>query len=380
MFPGLAIALLSITMVEEGPVDVEQFVRLIAGLQADIHDAAFAFEGKEMPIPSGATAEQVARGEVVTLGASYQGAFAFREDGACLLDFFEDYAFEGEKPTHVYRTAALLGGDLHEVSRQPQLRGERPGKRPGHPLSFNMPHSPHRICFVPYFKSLKDPSVIGYDYLGWEVVDGHRCLNVSIDVSQGVSERPPGRAVMLFWIDLARGGHPLKIVFRDGLGVSMRTVGIELSKFPIPGGREVWFPVRGYTEIYPIARGSFGKEPAAVETYSILSGMLRFNRGLPDDLFKPDRRTGLDGKNPIDDANLKRRRASFREPLPRRDPASVKEQLDQRLAEADAQSKQLEASSPARGGVGWTLWIQGSLIGGGVVLLIVAVAYRLRTH
>lgn len=345
----IAVALVATPPGAQDEIDAAQFARLMAGLHAEVRDVSFVFEGSDFRIPRGQTVEEAMRAPgALDGGSTYQGLYAYRDDGATLLDSFHTaYPTEeddAEDPVTSRRTIALLDHELSTVSRFPPQRGERPSVEAGGMGSLNQPGSPERIVYLWFFKAFEQfgPDGFGYEFQGWEEVDGHRCLRVQFDEMVGASDRPPDRPVIRFWIDLERGGHPLKVEFARGNEIRMRTTGIELAHLTLLGEERLWFPVRGRTETFGELGRSRGR-PALAETYFVLDGTVRLNQGLPDRVFSVDYEGGL-----AETTELTQRRRTFRVPEPRSDPEGIRLQMEAQLAAADAQADEIRATSPAR--------------------------------
>jgi hypothetical protein len=95
--------------------------------------------------------------------------------------------------------------------------------------------------------------------------------------------------------------------------------------------------------------GKAQSRPTFRETYTVVTSSIVFNQGLPDKRFSTD------WKGPtVETAELKRIREEFENTPPfRSDSAGTQARLDKMLAEADRQSKQLEASSAAKEAGKW---------------------------
>ncbi len=106
----------------EPAIDAGQFARMIAGLHADVHDVWFVHEGLVSIILPGTSIDDLIRdGGIPGASLNYQGRYVYREDGATLLDTFED---EHRKTKTVQRRSvkALLDHKLVVSSRVPDLR------------------------------------------------------------------------------------------------------------------------------------------------------------------------------------------------------------------------------------------------------------------
>ncbi|HZW34570.1 MAG TPA: hypothetical protein VFF52_27850, partial [Isosphaeraceae bacterium] len=111
-----------------------------------------------------------------------------------------------------------------------------------------------------------------------------------------------------------------------------------------------------------------------VETHKILIPTVKFNQGLSDGFFSSKKHALV-----ANDEGLRRLQRELdktpppkREKIPPADPGSRRKRLDEALAEADRQAQQLEASSAARAGLGWSEIFYGTLGLAGVVTLSIA--------
>lgn len=352
-------------------VGAADFGRLMEGLHGDVRDVSFVYEGMSRGLRLGLSIE-----EDVKLGVDhrygegiYQGGYSFRRsDGGTRVDCYADYSGDGKahKSFSNRRLEVLFENKLHSLCQLPDLRDEKPTVKGGIAGSLNQPCSPERILYSWFFSPLlKDPAKMGYRFLGWEDVDGHRCLKIQLDETWGLSDDWADRPVVRFWIDMERGGHPIQVEFRRGEKFWMRIVKIKLEKVSGGDSRERWFPVGGVVEVYPFFDEDYKGEVVAYETYEVVKGTVRFNQDLPDAFFS------LDWKGAIpENEQLATRRKEFRKPPRRYDPEGIKERLVETLADADAQSKQLEASSPAREPWNWVLLGQGGLAAVGTLILL----------
>jgi hypothetical protein len=374
---NILVALVATTQAPGAEVDAAQFARLMAGLHADIRDVTLVYEGKISGVPRGSSVEDVLRGGITgQAGINFQGSYSFRADGSSRIDSFVSETHEKEE-RQTQRTLVLFAHQLGELTRFPDRRNEKGVFKPGAPGSLNAPGAPTRIIYLWFFQGLTDPAAKGYEYQGWEEIEGHQCLRVQFDEAPGSPERRPDRPIIRFWIDMSRGGHPLKVEFAGGFagegGVRMRSTGIKLARLPLDDEHEVWFPVSGWTESFTGPGGRSSSRALGIETYYVVDGTVRFNRGLPDDYFS------LDWKGRLPETpGLAQRRRDFRKPVRRNDPAGIKKRLDEQLREADAQAEQIEASSPAKVAEGWTILARGGLIAFGILLVCGAGIWRWR--
>ena len=322
----------------EESIDADQFARLISTLHAPIQDISFVYEGEFRYLgPSSKI-----RGGKDALDRDYQGFYALRSDGATLLDLYDRFlAHDSLKRT----TSAMLKWQVERFGQFADHKNAIGGKieHKGDPGTFFTDGSPERILFLWYFQFwpqrwISDPGVTGYEFQGWEDVDGHRCLRVQRDALI----HSPNGPVLRFWIDVARGGHPLKYEMRVGGKLEMHVEQIKLDRIPIAEGKEpIWLPVSGVEEDF-LWDKTHTSSPMFRSTYALVNGSVRVNQGLDDDQFTLH--SNLFSREPAL-ANV--RRTFDTTPPVRTDPEGVRLQLDAALAKANRESEQLKASSPA---------------------------------
>jgi len=311
-------------------VSAEQFARITATTRADFQDVSFLFEGRFRGLPPGTTVADVLGGlapDGPSLG--YQGSYKYRHDGATFLDVTSSHNF-GVGATSLQQQFALLGNRLVEATHDLDTGGKLTNESGGGPGVLNQPKSPERILYLSFLKGMEEPASRNYKFLGWEDLDGHRCLKVQLDQSLGW---PPGTArrdVVILWIDVERGGHPLRVDFADREGVRMRSTGIELTRIPAANGRELWFPVRGRTETFHLDGKQYGTRVVGIETYFIIDGTIKINQGVPDSQFQ------LNVASPKSGRNRATPTLNDREGMTKR--------LKAQLSKANAQAKELRAS------------------------------------
>ena len=355
-------------------MDAAQFLRIIKGLHSEIRDVTFVFEGGITPHDSG--------GINPAKPSMYQGLYSFRSDGATLLDVFSwspDMGKPGMRTIDV-----ILKGNHSKISQVPDLGISQPQNGKGAPGVLNGPASAERILYLWYFQTLVDPELFGYEFQGWERVDGHRCLRVEFNQvpRDQVATWPGDLPIVRFWIDMERGGHPLKVEFWNGTKLFMRSDKIELARLSIADGKAIWFPIRGETNSFngpdKAGRDSYRDSPFFTETYAAVNGSVRINQGLTDDYFTVKRK---DAMPDIGDLRRMQRELNSKPVVRlRTDPRGVNERLDAKLKEAERQAKQLEASSAAREVWGWTPILQLALGVLGVLLVSGALLWRWRSR
>lgn len=336
---------------------------------ADITDVTFVFEGTEEyvgPPIDGAPSP-----------VRFQGTYRYRNDGAAELDIY----VRGrplEEPL-VRMRLATIGGRFRQLHMTPDLA--RQGANPdiyeakGTIRSFGRVSSFNRILFLGFFKLLAERPNASIQVEGMDEVEGYQCLKMTID--EAPDSPVTSRWVTRYWIDLARGGHPLRVETTERGRLLSRIHGINLRAFTVESGGKVWLPVAGVSESYRW-EDEYSDTPFVRESYSSVPSSVVLNQGLPDGLF------GANWDLAYSAAGLEGERGDFAAavaaPAPppafRTDPEGVREDLDRRLAEADEQAAMLEASSATRGG-GWRMpLVQGLLVIGGAVAIGFALLRR----
>ena len=201
---------------------------------------------------------------------------------------------------------------------------------------------------------------------------------MAIDENPKSEESKKLRFFSHYWIDLKRSGHVLKKEFYRGSNLWYRLHSIRLAPVPSGKGQTVWFPL--HAEFDSFLRGTESMTtPVFHEVYGVVSGSLVLNQGLGDERFSIDWE-GPVAKSKAFDQIARDYRSNPRKSsaVPRTDPAGVMEDQQKRLAEADRQAEQLDASP--RGNRGWPYGriMQAGLMAMGIGALIFALVLRRR--
>ncbi len=224
---------------------------------------------------------------------------------------------------------------------------------------------------------MTDPENYRYEFQGWEDIDGHRCLRADIDFEgTGPSEY---RDRLRMWIDLERGGHPLKVdCLREGK-LFARSRNIQLQQFQDSKGTPVWLPVSGQYETF-LWQSDDGKsivyhrESMVVETHKLVAGSVVLNQGLKDaDL------TVTSNASKYKDFKEFKDFKDFQKQRPRAlriDPKGVQKRLDEALVDADSKAKRLEASGSGQGSDIWSNVLSLGLPSVGIALLVGAGVWK----
>ena len=360
-------------------VGATQFAYLIRAEHGLIKDIAFVYEGKLVWVgPSGILKMDPSRFE-----AEFQGTCLFRSDGAEMLDIYRKGSSDSSSVSH--EKMALLHDRYETYHMTPDLKGPDGGPviqtAKGHSGSVSDPFDPHQLLYLSFFRMMPDPEIWGYQFQGWEDVDGNRCLKVRFNYSRD----PKSPTFSLFWIDMSRGGHPLKVEHYHDSRLYLRCKILEIIRLPGAGPRSIWLPTQCQLDGFQWETSYYSK-PVHRQTVSMVYASILVNVGLPDSLFTVKGKGGLPdiekfGKIKQEAGELALRREFDQAPpppLPRNDPATVRKVLEERLAEAEQQSKVLLASSPARESWSWTTILQAGFVATGILILGGAAAFTWR--
>jgi len=373
MLTSILVSLALVCSADDPVVGADEFASVLAGAISDLQDLEFIYEGEEF----------LARTEPNELRQTFQGVYAFRfKDGATYLNVYRMGASSQILSTR--SVAALLGKRLERVSQRPDRKGplwNNPQIFNGGPGTLNEPGAPERFSTFWFLRGILSMDIKSYHYkqLGWVDIDGHNCLHVQVDESPGGT--PPAHNVVRFCLDMVRGCIPLRVEYLSGEKVEMAVHSVRLESVTLPGGKILWLPVAGTTDSY-LGGDGLSKTPVIREVSYVVGGSLRVNKGLKDDRFSVSWKDSR-----LENEVMKKARKSFEKaqadtPKPKppdNDPVTAQERLDTQLAAADAQAKQLEASSAARESWAWPQVTQVAAGALGVVLLAGAGYWKWRS-
>ncbi len=305
----LVIALLSTARSDPAP-DARTVFALLERYRSTFLDVTFLHEGT-LVNPAGESPKPADT-------ARFQSYYAYRNDGATLLDTFVASG-DGRNARTV---RSVLNGRLETLDATPEylppVRDRVLDTTLGGPGSLAFPGSPERIFVGWYLRDLGDPAERDTEVLGWEDIEGHRCLGVKMlrYPKPSLKGWMGGLPFVKLWIDLERDGYPLRIEFFSGDNLEVRTEITRLERFKLPDGHTLWLPTGGKTSTYVggSTRGGMvrSKEPLTIETHGILRDTVRFNQGLKDDFFSTKRHALV-----ANDEDLKKLLANTRRNRPR---------------------------------------------------------------
>ncbi len=352
--------LLSTTIHSE--LNAEQFDQVIKELHSKVKDITFYFEG---------TSDFIGPKEALKPGhrpfhEAFQGTYSHRNDGATWLDVYHYY--EDASTAYHHDTRVSYKGVEQSLSRVPDF-GKSPTKPKigfGYPGCLNDEDSPEGMIYYWLFQDTKNYTKFGFENLGWEDIDGHKCLKIQLNIVPG--SRNGGEPYHRYWIDMERGGHPVMIERYENNTFVYRTK-VELARVDSPSTGPIWLP-RSAELLSYFWEGKSYSFPVVKTTYVRVNGSSVMNQGLQDDYFSVDH-TIAGAAVATNSAIRQGFEEAQRRPLLRVDPAGVKAKLDEALASANRQAEELSASN-AGGVVDSSLLLQGACTMVGIIGLVAA--------
>jgi hypothetical protein len=351
-------------------MDAAQFSKILATLHSPIRDVELISEGEYRAINE---TDPDREAKAAKTDMILQANYVYRSDGRVYLDAYEKLISDNSSMSH--RTFSLVGSELETriVAGSFQKQPAPTQKDFGASGSIdNKPGSPGRFLFLNFWREelANHPDLPGYVFDGWESLDGHECLKITLNQSPGGEQKSE------FWIDMNRGGHVLRQDFYTANVLWYRKHKIELAQVKLPDGVSIWFPIRGVFDTFLNGKGPTTK-PVIHEVDGVVEGSLVFNQGLPDDRFTVD----WDGKK-ASTAGYSAMKERFAEiptkndqPIVRRDAASVRKSQEEKLAEVERKAEALDASPTSqRSWNGTTIW-QSILTVVGIVALVFAFVF-----
>jgi hypothetical protein len=368
-FTCLLINMMAATLIgQAGTTEGESLVELIESLQPRLEDFRCEFEGTQIY-----TEEQTKRYFNLNadgLADTFGGVFVWRSGGDTYMHNYHRREPGGKVDSELLvirmakNEAELYQRDYDEpigrtVIDDPQIIStDRPGSFGGIFVRETLKaliSSPEFQCTV-----------------ADESVDGVKLKAVTFADDDG--KRPFRR----FWIDLKRGGHAVRAEQYGKGGVVDYRVDVQLASFPV-GDTKIWMPISGVVKSYIDTKDDkigHSSEPTAIQTIYINHGTLEFNKHPDAKAFTIEYKPGT----PVSD-NIRRLKYEFGQqrmsPLPSRAEATA--MLKEQLANAEAQHRELIATSPARSSTEWKPWLTLGF-GASAVLLSLTLLIRRRMH
>jgi hypothetical protein len=358
---------------DQATVDARTLFSLMERYCSLFNDISFIYEGEvaDMGVDGHAHYD---------LRYRFQGLYAYRSDGATLLDVF---TFDPRKNRDGRLVATLLRSRSAMLDASPDqrqsLRDRRPLETRGGPGILNRPDAPERMFLSWYFRTLGDPLDHDVTISKREEVKGRPCVKVRLlrRPRKPSDTQVNGIPVLQLWIDLERDGYPIRLEHYSEDGLTMRTDISDMVNIHRNDGRSFWLPKRGRTEVYSRFKDGnwqYSKQPLLVESHNIVTESLRLNQNLTDQYFDVKRHALVASVEELRKLQRELERKAKSHTLDQSPPSpdTIKKPLHEILVEADRQSKRLQASSAARAGSSWFELVTSGLTICGIASLAVA--------
>ncbi len=353
-----------------GEVNVDQFSAFMDRLHGDVADLSFLYEGEVRFIGPPNILRKMTPDD---LGSQFQYNFAYRSDGATVIEGFLKSL--GANQRLKYQRTTFLKNVMESSEFYPDLpMPSRPERVVNTNLNMIVSKNIPTFLFLWVFQITKPLQAYGYSFRGWEEIDGHRCLHVGLH-RMPVAVAPNSQVIDL-WIDLGRGGHPLRVETRDGGNLNERIDNIRLIEVVAKDGKKVWVPFTSETSTFGWS-GRYYSKPILHETTTMVEGSLTVNASLHDSVFDIRGPSRLP-KTPILDGYRRRFDEIAAKHVVKTDPKSVTARLDESLRLAESQAAELVASKPAEATSGFVTLLQ--VVIAAVSLIAVIGAFVLRSR
>jgi hypothetical protein len=303
---------------------------------------------------------------------NFSGSFAVgAEKNAVALEVFHFYSNPKEANNNFHKVVVTWDGKRESLSEGPYgSYGGEVGVNWAY--TFNETGSLERVIPINavrcFFEDKNYEARVG----GIDAVGGRPCYKLEIHSTPEITKKfgAKNSLIAVYWIDLERGAHALKIdLYFNRMAVHSRVVGVNLRRYKFEE-REFWLPVEGKLQMFD---GDGVLE--WTEYYQVLQSSVRVSQ-LPPDRFKAKFKPGT-----IITDHLRQARFEFGQDLrqPATSRAEAGERLLEHLSKADAQKTVLDASRVANEGVEWSYILAASLTLASVLGLSVLLLRRGRT-
>ena len=374
MFLALIPSLLFIGQVDPPRIPVDQLRELIRTKSAPLKSLVFIFDGRSRFVGD----PQDASGNPRTYDHDMNGTFLYRSDRSALCDVYATNFSSGKvvrKRTSILRFQMEAADDLLDAKQK--LEPYEIQKYRGSLTTLQPRYAPIDLFLVWDLETVLDELVHEAEVEGWDMVDGRNCLRIRVCTffkMDRTEDSDRERDKRFYWLDLERNAQVLREEYYSHGNLAARIDQVRLVERQLEDKTTYWLPVasrrQGFRMGGPEER--YSKEPVYEQTFAVVAGSEQFNLNLPDSLFSVLRDAAYPTPKELAsiaarvDAGELARKFKQQEPPPpyRTDPVSVRRRIEDGLAEANRQSKELEASSPARETWSGTTLIQ---VGVGVV-------------
>ncbi len=367
LFPTLIL----VASFNDPQLSADQLRDLIRVKMAPVKSLIYVYEGQSRWVGDARLIKDTGQ-----FAEEFQGTFLYRRDGAAFYDLYTTNPTRGGGV--IRRRSSLLKGQIEStqdiLDAKHRIGADDIRVFPGFLTSFSALNSPLDLQPIWGLEGVYDVNFHEVVVEGWESLDDRNCLRVSASVLIKDQDTDKERDKRFYWLDMERNAQVLKMEYHGYGKLKSRIDDVRLAEHRLPDGSSYWLPVHSRKQWFVIG-DNFTKEPVIERTLSVVAGTERLNLDLPDSLFNVKREVAWPATKELErvDATVRSgplaRKFQTQEPPPpyRTDPVSVRQRIEANLAEADRQSKELEASSPTR-----QAWSGTTLVQIGVGLLGVA--------
>ena len=355
MLLALLSSLLLGAQVNAPPLSPEQLRELIRAKSAPLKSLVFVYDGYDRWIGD----PKLANGDIRDYERTFQGTFLYRGDRAAMCDVYVTSFAQGgvvRGKSALLQNKIQAATDLMDFKKKLGPRDIR--THSGFLTLLKIYDAPLDLLPIWGLEDLIDNLHHEISIEGWEIVAERNCLRVRTCTFTNDKDQDRERDKRFYWLDLDRNAQVLKQEsFRYG-NLESRIDDVKLVEQSLGDKTTYWIPVSCRLQAFNLsgARDRYSKEPVSERTLAMVDGSMQINLNLPDSLFAVDRNSayptprelaGIESR--VNNGPLARKfQEQQPEPAYQTDPISVRKRIEVGLAEANRQSKELEASSPAR--------------------------------
>jgi hypothetical protein len=269
-------------------VTLDLFKQIIASNDRTLKTVAFIYEGEVRWIGPPWLIENRDG-----LEEDFQGAYLYRNDGAAMCDM---YVSKRSHSSRVMRSRTLVFHDRVEkvqglVDSRRGFDSDRDVRRQkGSLASISGASSPHDVFMFWFWKVVGPLQDLGFEFQGWEMVDGRKCLRFQLDSWNGGQRK--GLDFQRYWMDVERGAQVVAFETYVEKQLVSKMDQVTLMVFEGPDKVAVWFPTRGRKRLFRW-KDRFYTDPVVEIKYSVVRRSITVNGSLPDSLFSIRRSSAL---------------------------------------------------------------------------------------
>jgi hypothetical protein len=303
----------------------------------------------------------------------FQGRLLYTRNGNLRVDYYITNLLDGLITQRSYSS-------VNDQTTITSKRGNLPRRfvnretQQGNVTMLELPYTMNRYFFVPIFRAYRKHGLHRLVFQKWENIDGHDCL-VAVLEEDAAAGIPPSSFVTTFWIDMERGGHPIRVDNHDKQQLRSRTM-IQLDAFEDSTGKRHYLPVSATEDSYLTLKG-YSREPGARDQYKTVMESVVVNGPVGPERFRLGgaRDQAHPGLAAIETKLTEQSIAV--EPLFRMDRGSIEKRLNEAVRKAEEGNQVVRVSQPPPPG-GWLEILRWAMIGIAILLLTGVIAMRVK--